>query len=44
MKNYPDNDLMYHLNDSEEATDILYEKYKYIIDIVVKKYTNKEEW
>lgn len=39
MKNYPDNDLMYHLNDSEEATDILYEKYKYIIDIVVKKYT-----
>ncbi len=37
--NYPDNDLIYHLNDSEEATNILYEKYNYIIDIVVKKYT-----
>lgn len=39
MKDYPDSDLVYHLNDSEEATDILYEKYKYIIDIVIKKYT-----
>lgn len=38
MKDYPDVDLIYHLNDSEEASDILYEKYKYIVDIVVKKY------
>ena len=38
MKDYPDSDLMYHLNDSEEASDILYEKYKYIIDIVLNKY------
>ena len=38
MKDYPDNFLLYNLNDSEEATDILYEKYKYIIDIVLKKY------
>lgn len=38
MKDYPDVDLIYHLNDSEEASDILYEKYKYIVDIIVKKY------
>jgi len=39
MKNYPDHDLMYHMNDSEEANDILYDKYNYIIDYAVKKYT-----
>ena len=39
MKDYPDIDLVYYLGDSEEASDILFEKYKYIVDIVVKKYT-----
>lgn len=39
MKDYPDLDLVYHLSESEEASDILFEKYKYIIDIVIKKYT-----
>lgn len=38
MKDYPDVDLVYHLSESEEASDILFEKYKYIVDIVVKKY------
>ena len=38
MKDYPDVDLVYHLSESEEASDILFEKYKYIIDIVIKKY------
>ena len=39
MKDYPDVDLVYHLSESEEASDILFEKYKYIVDIVIKKYT-----
>lgn len=39
MKDYPDIDLVYHLSESEEASDILFEKYKYIVDIVIKKYT-----
>ena len=39
MKNYPDYDLMYHLNDSEEANNILYDKYNYIINYAVKKYS-----
>ena len=39
MKDYPDVDLVYHLSESEEASDILFEKYKYIVDIVVKKYS-----
>ena len=39
MRDYPDNDLIYHINDVEEATDMLYEKYKYIIEVEVKKYT-----
>ena len=38
MRNYPDVDLIYHMNDSEEASDILYKKYKYIMDIVINKY------
>lgn len=39
MREYPDLDLVYYLSESEEASDILFEKYKYIIDIVIKKYT-----
>ena len=37
--NYPDNELTYYLHDNiEEAQDILYEKYKYIIDVWISKY------
>jgi len=39
MKDYPDVDLVYHLSESEEASDILFEKYKYIVEVVIKKYT-----
>ena len=36
---YPDGELTYYLKDnSEEARDILYEKYKYIIDVYINKY------
>lgn len=36
---YPDNELTYYLKDnSEEARDILYDKYKYIIDYLINKY------
>lgn len=36
---YPDNELTFYLHDnSEEANDIIYEKYKYIIDVLVNKY------
>ena len=36
---YPDNELTYYLKDnSEEARDILYDKYKYIIDVYINKY------
>ena len=36
---YPDNELTYYLHDnSEEAQDILYEKYKYIIEVLINKY------
>jgi len=36
---YPDNELTYYLHDNvEEAHDILYEKYKYIIDVLISKY------
>lgn len=38
MKDYPDVELVYQLTESEEASDILFEKYKYIVDIVIKKY------
>lgn len=38
MKDYPDVELVYQLSESEEASDILFEKYKYIVDIVIKKY------
>ena len=37
--NYPDNELTYYLKDNnEEASDILYDKYKYIIEVVLAKY------
>ena len=36
---YPDNELTYYLHDnSEEAIDIIYNKYKYIIDVILSKY------
>lgn len=36
---YPDNELYYLLNDNNEiAQDILYEKYKFIIDSILNKY------
>lgn len=36
---YPDSELTYYLKDnSEEARDILYDKYKYIIDFYINKY------
>ena len=36
---YPDSELTYYLKDnSEEARDILYEKYKYIIDVYINIY------
>ena len=36
---YPDNELTYHLNDNNEiAQDLLYEKYKFIIDSILNKY------
>lgn len=39
-KEYSDSYLMDMINESsEEAKDLLYDKYKYIIDIVIKKYT-----
>ena len=33
MNEYPDNEVVNMVCDNEEATDLLYEKYKYIIDI-----------
>lgn len=40
MKDYPDNELLYLINENvEEASDLLYEKYKYLINVVLKKYT-----
>lgn len=37
--NYPDNELTYYLHDNiEEAQDLLYEKYKYIIEVALSKY------
>jgi RNA polymerase sporulation-specific sigma factor len=39
MNEYPDNELVNLVcENSEEANDILYDKYNYIIDIIVKKY------
>ena len=36
---YPDNELVFYLNDNnEEAIDIIYDKYKYIIDVIINKY------
>ena len=39
MNEYPDNELVNLVCErSEEASDLLYEKYKYIVDIVFNKY------
>ncbi len=36
---YQDNELIDNINDnSEEARDVLYDKYKYIVDIIINKY------
>jgi RNA polymerase sigma factor (sigma-70 family) len=36
---YQDNELIDNMNDkSEEARDVLYDKYKYIVDIIINKY------
>lgn len=36
---YPDSELEFYLHDnSEEAIDIIYEKYKYIIEVLLNKY------
>ena len=36
---YSDNELTFHLHDnSEEAIDLIYDKYKYIIDVLLSKY------
>ena len=36
---YPDNELEFYLHDNnEDAVDIVYEKYKYIIDVLISKY------
>lgn len=36
---YPDNELSYYLKDnSEEAVDLIYSKYKYIIEVLLSKY------
>lgn len=41
-KEYSDDELLSLIKEeSEEAKDILYEKYKYIIDIIIRKYTVK---
>lgn len=36
---YPDNELVYYLNDNnEDAVDIVYNKYKYIVEVLLNKY------
>lgn len=36
---YPDNELSFYLRDNnEDAIDLIYEKYKYIINVLLKKY------
>lgn len=36
---YPDYELAYYLHDNnEDARDLIYEKYKYIIDVLINKY------
>lgn len=37
-KKVSDNELISMINENEEAKDILFQKYNYIIDIVIKKY------
>ncbi len=37
--NYPDNELTYFLRDNNEnAINLIYQKYKYIIDVLINKY------
>ena len=37
--NYPDNELLYLVSENnEDASNLLFEKYKYIVDITVNKY------
>lgn len=39
MKEYPDNELINLFNEkNEDASNLLYEKYNYIVDIIVNKY------
>lgn len=38
MNEYPDNEIINLVSENEDATDLLYEKYKYIIDILINKY------
>ena len=39
MNEYPDNELVNLVcENSEEANDVLYDKYNYIIDIIINKY------
>lgn len=41
MNEYPDNELINMISEnSEEARDLIFEKYSYIIDIVIAKYKN----
>jgi len=36
---YPDNELTYYLHDNnEDAIDLIYDKYKYIIEVLINKY------
>ena len=36
---YPDNELAFYLQDNnEDAIDIVYDKYKYIIEVLINKY------
>lgn len=38
MNEYPDSEIVNLVCENEDATDLLYEKYKYIIDIIINKY------
>ncbi len=43
-KNISDNELIYLASENnEDATNILYNKYKYIVDITVGKYTRSAD-
>lgn len=38
MNEYPDSEIVNLVCENEDATDLLFEKYKYIIDILINKY------